>query len=64
MVMIGNGPGNVEVGVDCPKTKLVFRVWGWLGHPRDNFCVAAMMVYLIVSSNSLTWAVSSSSTSV
>jgi hypothetical protein len=64
VAVVGNDPGSVEVGVDCPKIKPVFRVWGQLGHLRDNFCVAAMMVHLVVLSNSSTCSVSSSSAGV
>jgi hypothetical protein len=59
-VAVGNNPGSVAVGVDCPKTELVFGVWGQLGHLRDNFCVVATIVHSVVSSNSLTCMVSSS----
>jgi hypothetical protein len=53
-VVVGNEPGSADAGLACPKTKLVCGVGGQLGHPRDSFCVAAMMVCLVVSNNSST----------
>jgi hypothetical protein len=61
---IGNEPGSAAVGLVCPKTKLVCGVGGLLGHPRDSFWVAAMIVHLVVSSSSSTRTVSSSSAGV
>jgi hypothetical protein len=51
---VGNEPGSADVGLVCPKTEPVCGVRGWLGHPRDSFCVAATMVRSVVSSNSST----------
>jgi hypothetical protein len=60
--VIGNEPGSAVVGLVCPKTGPVCGVGGQLGLPRDNFCVAATMVHSVVSNNSSTCSVSSSST--
>jgi len=57
----GKEPGSVDAGLVCPKIEPVCGVGGRLVHPRDSFCVAAMMVRSVVSSNSSTRIVSSSS---
>jgi len=62
--VIGNEPGSAVAGLVCPKTRPVCGVGGWLGLLRDNFYVAAMMVRSVVSNNSSTCSVSSSSASV
>jgi len=64
LVVIGKEPGSAVVGLVCPKTKPVCRVGGQLGLPRDSFCMAATMVRSVVSSNSSTRTVSSSSAGV
>jgi hypothetical protein len=53
-VAVGNEPGSADVGLVCPKTEPICGVGGRLGHPRDSFCVAVMMVHSVVSNNSLT----------
>jgi len=42
-VVVGKEPGSADAGLVCPKTKPVCGVGGRLGHPRDSFCVAAML---------------------
>ena len=63
-VVVGNEPGSADTGLVCPKTELVCGVRGRLGHPIDNFWVAATMVRSVNSNSSSTWAVSSSSAGV
>jgi len=53
-VIIGKEPRSADAGLVCPKTELVCRVEGQLGRPRDSFCVAAMIVYSVVSNSSST----------
>ena len=53
-VVVGKEPGSANVGLVCPKTKPVCGVRGGLGHLRESFCVVAMMVHSVVSSNSST----------
>ena len=53
-VVVGKEPGSADAGLVCPKNEPVCGVRGQLGHPRDSFCVAATIVHLVVSSNSLT----------
>jgi hypothetical protein len=64
LVVVGKEPGSAVVGLVCSKTEPVCGVWGWLGRPRDSFCVVVMIVRSVVSNNSLTWMVSSSSAGV
>jgi hypothetical protein len=64
LVVVGKEPGSADVGLVCLKTKPVCGVGGRLGCPRDSFCMAAMMVHSVVSSNSSTQMVSSSSASM
>ena len=64
VVAIGNEPRSTDVGLVCPKTELVCGVGGQLGNPRDSFCVAATVVHSVISNNSSTCLVSSSSASV
>ena len=54
VVAVGKEPESANVGLVCPKTKLVCRVGEQLGRLRDSFCVAVMMVCSVVSSNSST----------
>ena len=54
LVVVGKEPGSADVGLVCLKTEPVCGVGGQLGRLRDNFCVAATIVRLVVSSNSLT----------
>ena len=63
-VVVGKEPGSVDMGLVCPKTEPVCGVGGQLGRLRDSFWVAAMMVRSVVSSNSSTRMVSSSSAGV
>jgi len=53
-VVTGKEPGTAVVDLVCSKTELVCGVWGRLGRPRDNFCVAVTMVRSVVLSNSST----------
>ena len=52
--VVGNEPGSAVIGWVCPKIGPVGGVGGRLGLPRDNFCVAAMIVRSVVSNNSST----------
>jgi hypothetical protein len=51
---IKNEPRSTDAGLVCPKTGPVYGVWGQLGHLRDSFWVAAMIVCSVVSNNSST----------
>ena len=62
VVVEGKEPRSAVAGLVCPKIKPVCRVGGWLGHPRDNFWVAATMVCSVVFNISST--VSSSSAGI
>ena len=53
-VVVGKEPGSADVGLVCPENEPVCRVGGRLGHPRDSFCVVAMIVRSVVSNSSLT----------
>ena len=53
-VVVGKEPGSADVGLVCLKTEPVCGIGGQLGRLRDNFYVAATIVRLVVSSNSLT----------
>jgi hypothetical protein len=64
LVVTGKEPGSADVDLVCLKTRPVCRVWGQLGRPRDSFCVAVTIVHSVVSNNSLTQTVSSSSARV
>jgi hypothetical protein len=52
--VVGNEPGSADAGWVCPKIGPACGVGGQLVLPRDNFCVAAMMVHSVVSNNSST----------
>ena len=54
LVVVGKEPGSADVGLVYPKTEPVCRVRGQLGRPRDSFCMVAIIVCSVVSSNSLT----------